>query len=86
MKNIIITLCLLVSSTILAQKTLLKDKLVADNFVVYDPPIKIKGASFIDEPIKPLWYKAYCANANPLEFETSNEAITYFDSKLTVQE
>lgn len=86
MKNIIITLCLLVSGNVLSQKVLLKDKLVADNFIVYDPPIKIKGSTFIGEPFKPLWYKAYCANNNPLEFETPEEAISYFENKPTIEE
>lgn len=86
MKNIIIILSLIISNTITAQRILMKNKLVADNFIVYDPPIKVKGASFIDEPLKPLWFKAYCANANPLEFKTSEEAISYFKNKHTVQE
>jgi hypothetical protein len=84
MKNIVITICLFLSCTLFAQKALLKNKLVADNFIVYDPPIKIKGAAFIDELEKPLWYKAYCSNANPLGFSTPQEALNYFEIKPTV--
>ncbi|MES2573425.1 MAG: hypothetical protein V4572_00650 [Bacteroidota bacterium] len=85
MKNSIIVICLFLSWNVFAQKELLKNKLIADNFIVYDPPIKIKGASFVDEPVKPIWYKTYCANVNPLEFETAEEAISYFEIKPTVE-
>lgn len=86
MKNIVFILVLLISCNVLAQKELVKDKLIADNFVVYDPPIKIKGARFVDEPNKPDWYNSYIALAYPPLVKNIKKANSLFEVTPTLEE